>query len=138
MPRTFPNKDMRLASADHPPESSNSDGEVIDHDKRSVRDLVKENAVVVCSREGCCMRLVVTHLLNGHGVRPTVLDIDEKNEAQVNKELFGFVPTSGGAPPQFPAVFVGGKLFGGPDEIIGAHISGELVPRLKAAGALWL
>ncbi|KAL6496825.1 hypothetical protein OROHE_001575 [Orobanche hederae] len=138
MRRALPNKDTRPASAGHPPESSNSGGEVINHDKRSVRDLVKDNAVVVCAREGCCMCLVVTHLLNGHGVRPTILDIDEKNEADVNKELFGFVATSRGAPPQFPAVFVGGKLFGGPDEIIGAHISGKLVPSLKAAGALWL
>jgi glutaredoxin-related protein len=35
-------------------------------------------------------------------------------------------------------VFIGGNLFGGLDRIMATHISGELVPILKQARALWL
>ncbi|XP_044407106.1 monothiol glutaredoxin-S9-like [Triticum aestivum] len=37
-----------------------------------------------------------------------------------------------------PAVFVGGRILGGLDWLMAVHISGELVPILKDAGALWL
>jgi len=38
-----------------------------------------------------------------------------------------------------PAVHeVAGKLLGGLDRLMAVHISGELVPILKKAGALWL
>lgn len=37
-----------------------------------------------------------------------------------------------------PAVFAGGRLVGGLDRLMAVHISGELVPILKRAGALWL
>ncbi|KAK8664694.1 hypothetical protein V6N13_084472 [Hibiscus sabdariffa] len=39
---------------------------------------------------------------------------------------------------RFPAVFVGGKLFGELYSVMPTHISGELVPILKDAGALLL
>lgn len=102
----------------------------------NVRKLVAENAVVVFARKGCCMCHVVKLLLNGHGVNPTVLDVDEQNEGDVTNELSRIV--GGADAPQFPAVFVGGELFGGLEQVMGAHISGELVPRLRKARALWL
>ncbi|KAH7365167.1 hypothetical protein KP509_18G012200 [Ceratopteris richardii] len=37
-----------------------------------------------------------------------------------------------------PAVFVGGMLLGGLQEVMSAHINGSLIPLLKDAGALWL
>lgn len=37
-----------------------------------------------------------------------------------------------------PVVFIGGKLIGGMDRVMGSHINGTLVPLLKEAGALWL
>ena len=40
--------------------------------------------------------------------------------------------------PVFPLVFIGGKLVGDLDSLITIHISGELVPMLKIADALWL
>ncbi|XP_042031083.1 glutaredoxin-C9-like [Salvia splendens] len=96
----------------------------------NLRDLVAEKSVVVFARKGCCMCHVVKLLLNGHGVNPAILDVDELDEADVT-QVFG------GA-PQFPTVFVGGVLFGGLEQVMGAHISGELVPRLREARALWL
>ncbi|KAL3624865.1 hypothetical protein CASFOL_031533 [Castilleja foliolosa] len=102
----------------------------------ALKKLVSENSVVVFARRGCCMCHVVKLLLHGHGVNPSIFDIDEEKESEVTGELTGITGIS--AAPNFPAVFVGGKLFGGLEDIMGAHISGELVPRLKEARALWL
>lgn len=94
-----------------------------------------ENAVVVIGRRGCCMCHVVKRLLLGLGVNPPVMDVDEREEAAVIHELSGIVGYGG---LQFPAVFMRGKLFGGLERVMASHISGELVPILKEAGALWL
>ncbi|XP_047956668.1 glutaredoxin-C9-like [Salvia hispanica] len=101
-----------------------------EHELMNLRELVAEKAVVVFAHKGCCMCHVVKLLLNGHGVNPAILDVDELNEGDVTEIV-------GGA-PQFPAVFLGGVLFGGVEQVMGAHISGELVPRLRQARALWL
>ncbi|KAK4439990.1 Monothiol glutaredoxin-S13 [Sesamum alatum] len=119
-------------SAAAPPGNSSSGG-----DTKSVRKLVAENAVVVFARKGCCMCHVVKLLLHGHGVSPTIVPVDEQNEADVITEI-SEINSAASAAAQFPAVFVGGELFGGLEEIMGAHISGELVPRLREARALWL
>ncbi|CAA0823631.1 Glutaredoxin-C9 [Striga hermonthica] len=134
MQQALPSTD---GAGEYPPENSVSGN----HGGKKVRDLVAENAVVVFAREGCCMCHVVKLLLHGHGVSPAIRLFSEGDEADVKRELSQFLWRSGGGgapPPQFPAVFVGGELFGGVDQIMGAHISGELVPRLRAARALWL
>ncbi|XP_042037999.1 glutaredoxin-C9-like [Salvia splendens] len=104
-------------------------------DGRSVREQVAEKAVVVFARRGCCMCHVMKLLLHGHGVYPSIFHVDDHNEAEVNEELSKII---GAAAPQLPAVFLAGELFGGIEKIMGAHISGELVPRLREARALWL
>ncbi|XP_073157604.1 glutaredoxin-C9-like [Henckelia pumila] len=124
-----------------PPPAAAGDpgGEAIDTE--SIRKLVAENAVVVFARKGCCMCHVIKLLLHGHGVKPTVFDVDEQNEAAVTSELFkilGAGKSAAAADQQLPAAFVGGKLIGGLEKVMGAHISGELVPKLKEARALWL
>ncbi|XP_073147233.1 glutaredoxin-C9-like [Henckelia pumila] len=109
-------------SSDPPPEAT-------------VSRLVSENAVVVFARKDCCMCHVVRLLLHGHGVNPTVFDVDGADEDDVVDELSRITGADG---TKFPAVFVGGELLGGLEEVMGAHISGELVPRLREARALWL
>ncbi|XP_075515306.1 glutaredoxin-C9-like [Primulina tabacum] len=111
------------------------------NDAASVSRLVSENAVVVFARKDCCMCHVVKLLLNGHGVNPTVFDVDEAKEDDVVNELSRIIGVDGSGNatrPQLPVVFVGGELFGGLENVMGAHISGELVPRLREARALWL
>ncbi|CAN1123572.1 GRXC9 [Linum perenne] len=76
------------------------------------------------------MTHVVKRLLLCIGVNPPVFEVDDENETRVLKELAAAV--------QLPAVFIGGKLFGGLDKVMSSHITGELVPVLKQAGALWL
>ncbi|KAF4351992.1 hypothetical protein CsatB_020537 [Cannabis sativa] len=112
-------------------------------DVNALNGLVTDNAVMVFVRRGCCMGHVVKHLLLGHGVNPAVYEVDEAEEVGLVKELETIAAAAGDSgeilpSAQFPAVFIGGKLFGGLDRVMAAHISGELVPLLKEAGALWL
>lgn len=109
-----------------------------DNVTKSVEKLVVENAVMVFGRRGCCMCHVVKTLLLGHGVNPAVFEVADSDEAAVLDELSRIDVENGGGIIQFPAVFVGGKLFGGLDQVMATHISGDLVPILKDAGALWL
>ena len=103
---------------------------------REVEKLVSENAVVVFSQSGCCMCHVVKRLFCNLGVGPTVHELDERKEgADIEKALQRL---DGGSKVVLPTVFVGGKLVGGLDAVMAAHVSGTLVPRLKEAGALWL
>ncbi|XVF44336.1 hypothetical protein PTKIN_Ptkin02bG0112400 [Pterospermum kingtungense] len=106
---------------------------------KDMLNIVSENAVIVFARKGCCMSHVVRRLLLALGVNPAVYEIGEEEEVGVLNEL-GMI-CKGDAKDkllQLPAVFIGGRLFGGLDRVMATHISGELVPLLKDAGALWL
>ncbi|CAN6336809.1 unnamed protein product [Urochloa humidicola] len=98
--------------------------------REEVRRAVAESPVLVVGRRGCCLSHVVKRLLQGLGVNPAV------HEVAGEAELAGIV--EGGGDVALPAVFVGGRLLGGLDRLMAVHISGELVPILKEAGALWL
>uniref|UniRef100_A0A0D9WJR2 Glutaredoxin domain-containing protein n=1 Tax=Leersia perrieri TaxID=77586 RepID=A0A0D9WJR2_9ORYZ len=99
-----------------------------------VRKAVAECPVVVVGRSGCCLSHVVKRLLQGLGVNPAV------HEVAGEADLAGVVVVAAGdgGGVTLPAVFVGGRLLGGLDRLMAVHISGELVPILKEAGALWL
>ncbi|XP_047313031.1 glutaredoxin-C9-like [Impatiens glandulifera] len=101
------------------------------------KKLVLESAVIVFGRKGCFMCHVVRLLLVGLGVNPPIVEVEEGDVAGVIEELSD---GGGGGDDdlQFPAVFVGGKLFGGLERVVATHVSGELVPILRQAGALWL
>ncbi|GAA0138797.1 hypothetical protein Leryth_005992 [Lithospermum erythrorhizon] len=101
-----------------------------------LKEVVRGNAVIVLARRGCCMSHVVKILLQGLGVNPAIYEVDEQDENDAIRELVE-KPLSGDR-IQFPAVFIGGKFFGGLDRIMATHITGELTPVLKQAGALWL
>ena len=102
---------------------------------QKVEKLVEENAVVVFSESGCCMCHVVKRLFCSLGVGPTVYELDEQSGgADMEKALMRLE----GKTTAVPTVFVGGKLLGGLDTVMASHLSGNLVPRLKEAGALWL
>ncbi|XP_027348342.1 glutaredoxin-C9-like [Abrus precatorius] len=111
-------------------------------DAASVIKMVSENAVIVIGTRGCCMCHVVQKLLHGLGVNPPVYEVDEGDVAvvagELSRKIVSFCGGDDGGTVEFPAVFVGGKLFGGLERVVATHISGELVPILKDAGALWL
>ncbi|CAH9130416.1 unnamed protein product [Cuscuta epithymum] len=107
----------------------------------SAAHMVSENAIMVFGRRGCCMCYVLQRLLLGLGVNPAIYDVDEEDEVSVTDQLSGVISCTednSAQLPLFPAVFIGGKLFGGLDDVMAAHISGDLVPLLIKAGALWL
>ncbi|PSS10208.1 Glutaredoxin-C9 like [Actinidia chinensis var. chinensis] len=137
-PSTSPTITTTSGINSQPPSSNNS----LNPTKigTSFGKLVAENAVVVFGLRGCCMCHVVKCLLLRLGVNPLVVDFDEHEEAAVIDELseIGGRGGDGGQGLQFPAVFIRGKLFGGLERVMATHISGELVPMLKDAGALWL
>ncbi|KAH0751559.1 hypothetical protein KY285_004707 [Solanum tuberosum] len=115
--------------------------------KGNFKKMVTENAVIVFRLRGCCMSHVIKRLLQCLGANPVMYDIEEKYENEAITELEDIGKIVGGGDRRdgdrslsspLPAVFIGGELFGGLDRIMEAHISGELCPILKNAGALWL
>ncbi|CAH9123642.1 unnamed protein product [Cuscuta epithymum] len=103
--------------------------------------LVAENAIMVFGRRGCCMCYVMKRLFLALGANPTIYDVDVEDEAAVTNHLSRILNSTedpAAQMPSFPAVFIGGRLFGDLDKVLAAHISGDLVPLLRKAGALWL
>lgn len=79
------------------------------------------------------------------GVNPAVYEVDESEESELMRQLMSVVDLNQKSPNEgedemmmLPCVFVGGELFRGLERVVASHISGELVPALKRAGALWL
>ncbi|KAH7282129.1 hypothetical protein KP509_35G013800 [Ceratopteris richardii] len=72
------------------------------------------------------MSHVATRLLYSLGTNPCVVEIG------------GGHGCPHGQQQELPLIFIGGRLLGGVDRLLEAHINGSLVPQLKAAGALWL
>ncbi|CAN6883304.1 hypothetical protein Bca4012_069661 [Brassica carinata] len=103
--------------------------------KSSYNVLVMENAVVVFARRGCCMGHVVKRLLLTHGVNPLVVEIGEEDNNDIIISDLGKTVIN---KENLPVMFIGGKLFGGLENLMAAHINGDLVPTLRQAGALWL
>lgn len=103
-----------------------------DDEKEKVKVLAAENAVLVVGRRGCCMCHVVKRLLLGLGANPLVHEVEDE------REVAGVEGSDDLSAVQFPVVFIGGKMVGGTEWLMAAHITGELVPILKKAGALWL
>ncbi|GAB2234716.1 hypothetical protein Droror1_Dr00003981 [Drosera rotundifolia] len=116
-----------------PPGHFTSTSSSLKQESPLIKEIVSENAVVVLGRRGCCMTHVVKRLLHGLGVNPAVHDVDEEDENGVVREL-----GEGKDEVKLPAVFIGGKFYGGLDRVMAAHITGELTPVLREAGALWL
>ncbi|RZC50883.1 hypothetical protein C5167_019307 [Papaver somniferum] len=150
-PSTSMNEGLRLGgSADvvvHHPKALEeaTEGRNINSDtnKTMVKSMVTENAVIIFGRRGCCMSHVVKRLLLASGVNPAIYEVDrEEDEVVLIHELRQLATddenTSINRGDQFPAVYIGGHLFGGLEQLMGAHISGGLIPILKKAGALWL
>ncbi|KAK8665612.1 hypothetical protein V6N13_005777 [Hibiscus sabdariffa] len=100
-----------------------------------VVQLASESAVVIFSVSSCCMCHAAKRLFCGLGVNPTVYELDQEPRGQeMEKALSRLL----GSSQTVPVVFIGGKLIGAMDRVMGSHINGTLVPLLKEAGALWL
>ncbi|KAL6643675.1 hypothetical protein ACP70R_018441 [Stipagrostis hirtigluma subsp. patula] len=102
-----------------------------------VTKIASERAVVVFTLSSCCMCHTVTRLFADLGVNALVHELDSDPRGK-DMERALLKALGGGRGPAVPAVFIGGKLVGGTNRVMSLHLSGELVPMLKNAGALWL
>ncbi|KAL3655952.1 Glutaredoxin-C5 [Castilleja foliolosa] len=109
---------------------------VVDPLERVVR-LASGSAVVIFSMSTCCMCHAVKRLFCGMGVNPTVYELDQDPRGG-GREIERALSQLLGSGSAVPVVFIGGKLVGSMERVMAAHISGNLVPLLKQAGALWL
>ncbi|MCL7022978.1 hypothetical protein MKW94_004498 [Papaver nudicaule] len=99
-----------------------------------VTRLVSQRAVVIFSKSTCCMSHTIKTLFYDLGVNPSVHELDEdRSGKEIEKALVRL-----GCSPSVPAVFISGELVGGANEVMTLHLSGDLVPLLKQAGAIWL
>ncbi|KAL0835585.1 hypothetical protein Bca101_087474 [Brassica carinata] len=68
------------------------------------------------------------------GVNPTIYELDEINRGNEIEQALAQI----GCSPTVPAVFIGGQLVGGANQVMSLHLNRSLLPMLKRVGALWL
>ncbi|KAJ9543036.1 hypothetical protein OSB04_022743 [Centaurea solstitialis] len=96
--------------------------------------LVTDKAVVIFSKNSCCICHSIRTLISSFGANPTVYELDERPDGKIiEKELKAL-----GRKPCVPAVFIGQELVGGANEIMSLHLQGKLVPMLIKERAIWL
>ncbi|KAK6146160.1 hypothetical protein DH2020_020029 [Rehmannia glutinosa] len=100
----------------------------------SISNMVSKNPVVVFSNSSCCISHTIRSLFSDLGVNPTVYELDEiAGGSEIEQALSQL-----GRNPIVPAVYIGGELVGGANEVISLHLGGSLKPKLINAGALWV
>jgi len=100
-----------------------------------VTRLASQRAVVIFSTSSCCMCHTVTQLFRELGVNTMVVELDKDPRGkEMEKGLARLLGRSAGV----PAVFIGGRLVGSTDKVMSLHLSGNLDPLLRNAGALWV
>jgi glutaredoxin 3 len=77
------------------------------------------------------MAHVMKSLLAAVGAHATVIELEGAAEELAAAE-------AGGQNAAVPALFVGGVPVGGLEGLMGLHLSGRLVPRLREVGALYV
>ncbi|KAF8401530.1 hypothetical protein HHK36_012470 [Tetracentron sinense] len=99
-----------------------------------VMRLADQRPVVIFSKSSCCMCHTIKTLFCDFGVNPAVHELDEDPKGkEMEKALLRL-----GCNPSVPAVFIGGELKGGANQIMTLHLNGSLIPLLKQVGALWV
>ncbi|KAF3456150.1 hypothetical protein FNV43_RR00800 [Rhamnella rubrinervis] len=96
--------------------------------------MASERPVVIFSRSSCCMCHSIKTLLCDFGVNPAVYELDEiPGGSEIEQAL-----STMGCSPTVPAVFIGGELIGGANEVMSLHLNRSLIPMLRNAGAIWV
>ena len=100
--------------------------------------LIAENPVVIFSRSTCCMCHVMKRLLATHGVHPAVIELEDSeiDSAMAMDSLSTSLPGRGKGAFS-PIVFIGGEPVGSLESLMALHLTGELLPKLAQARALW-
>ncbi|KAL5701095.1 Monothiol glutaredoxin-S2 [Ranunculus cassubicifolius] len=97
-----------------------------------VARLASQSPVVIFSKSSCCMCHTIKTLFNELRVQPAVYELDQVSKGREMERVLCTM----GCKPSVPAVFIGGALVGGANEVMSLHLSGSLVPLLTRAGAI--
>ncbi|KAL5701111.1 Monothiol glutaredoxin-S3 [Ranunculus cassubicifolius] len=97
-----------------------------------VARLASQSAVVIFSKTSCCMCYSIKTLFQELRVHPSVYELDQD---PTGREMERVLKTMG-CKPSVPAVFIGGALIGGANEVMSLHLGSSLIPLLTRAGAL--
>ena len=95
--------------------------------------MVSERPVVIFSKSSCILSHTVKSLFNDFGVNPVVYELDEIPRGQEVEQVLTALGCG-----MVPAVFIGGELVGGTNEIMSLQLKRVLKPMLIRAGALWV
>ncbi|XP_010024636.2 monothiol glutaredoxin-S4 [Eucalyptus grandis] len=87
-----------------------------------INRMVLERPVVIFSRSSCCMCHTVKMLFREFGVNPVVHELDEIPRGQEIEQALSRL----GRSPTVPAVFIGGELVGGINEVTSLHLNRSL------------
>lgn len=99
-----------------------------------VKKLAAEHPVVIFSKSNCCMTHTPETLIRNFGANPVVHNLDQlPNGHQLERDLLEM-----GLNPTVPAVFVGGQLVGGSNEVLSLKIQGKLKQMLIDAKSIWV
>ena len=96
--------------------------------------MVSQRPVVIFSKTSCCISHTVKSLLQDFGVSPVVYELDEIPRGRDIEAALARL----GHNPVVPAVFIGGELVGGANEVMSLHLQRNLRPMLTRAGAMWV
>ncbi|KAK9287613.1 hypothetical protein L1049_016048 [Liquidambar formosana] len=99
-----------------------------------VTRLVSERPVVIFSKSTCCMSHSIKTLFSEFGVNPAVHELDQIPRGREIEQALSNL----GCNPTVPAVFIGGELAGGANQVMSLHLNRSLVPWLKRVGAIWV
>ncbi|GLT53441.1 hypothetical protein SLA2020_267110 [Shorea laevis] len=99
-----------------------------------VTKMASERPVVIFSKSSCCICHSIKTLFSEFGVNPAVYELDEIPRGRDIEQALANL----GRCPCVPAVFIGGELVGGSNEVMSLHLKRSLIPMLKRVGALWV
>ncbi|KAG5609064.1 hypothetical protein H5410_020345 [Solanum commersonii] len=91
------------------------------------------SAVVIFTKNSCCISHSIEILIRSFGANPTIYELDtHPNGKQMEKALMelGCQPT--------PTIFIGKELVGGANEIMSLNVRGKLKQLLIRANAIWV
>ncbi|KAB2599438.1 monothiol glutaredoxin-S2 [Pyrus ussuriensis x Pyrus communis] len=100
----------------------------------AVTKMASERPVVIFSKSSCCISHSIKTLLCDFGVNPAVYELDEMQRGREIEQALSRL----GCNPTVPAVFIGGELVGGANEVMSLHLKRSLIPMLMRVGALWV
>ncbi|ESR32884.1 hypothetical protein CICLE_v10006286mg [Citrus x clementina] len=99
-----------------------------------VAKMASERPVVIFSKSSCCICHSIKTLFCDFGVNPAVYELDEMpGGRELEQDLQRL-----GCSPAVPAVFIGGELVGGANQVMSLHLNRSLIPMLKRVGAIWV